>query len=103
MQAGYPEVVSSEIGRIRESTVSAYPEDNKVACDNASAPRPAESKTPCMLETSRARTERPPLRKYSGVTACGLALDFAGFHVQRGVERKRSMRIISKSMAFGSA
>jgi hypothetical protein len=48
MQAGYPEVVSSEIGKIRESTVSAHPEDNNPACDNASAPGPAESKTPCM-------------------------------------------------------
>ena len=48
MQAGYPEVVSSEIGKIRESTVSAYPEDNKAVRDNASAPHPAESKTPGM-------------------------------------------------------
>ncbi len=40
MQAGYPEVVSSEIGKIRESTVSAYPEDNNAARENASAARP---------------------------------------------------------------
>jgi hypothetical protein len=48
MQAGYPEVVSSEIWQIRESTVSAYPEDHKAARDIASAPHPAESKTPGM-------------------------------------------------------
>jgi len=40
MQAGYPQVVSSEIGKIRESTVSAYPEDNNAARENASALRP---------------------------------------------------------------
>ena len=28
--------------------MSAYPEDNKAACANASAPHPAESKTPGM-------------------------------------------------------
>jgi len=40
MQAGNPEVVSSEIGKIRESTVSAYPEDNNALRENASAARP---------------------------------------------------------------
>jgi hypothetical protein len=63
MQAGYPEVVSAEIGQIRESTESACPEDNKAACENASAPRPAESKTPSMhrdgVPSGPARTERP--------------------------------------------
>ena len=61
MQAGYPEVVSSEIGQIRESTVSAYPEDHKTACENASAPNPAESKTPSMHRNfTRENREAPP-------------------------------------------
>lgn len=65
MQAGYPEVVSSEIGRIRESTVSAYPEDNKVACDNASALHPAESKTPGMHRNFTRENREPPLPSVS--------------------------------------
>ena len=61
MQAGYPEVVSSEIGKIGESTVSAHPEDNKAACDNASTPGPAESKTPGMHRNfTRENREAPP-------------------------------------------
>jgi len=61
MQAGYPEVVSSEIGKIRESTVSAYPEDNRAACDNASAQRPAESKTPGMHRNFTRENREAPL------------------------------------------
>ena len=46
---------------IRESTVSSYPEDNMTACDNASAPRPAESETPCMHRNSTRENRETPL------------------------------------------
>jgi len=46
---------------IRESTVSPYPEDNMTACDNASAPRPAESETPCMHRNSTRENRETPL------------------------------------------
>ena len=61
MQAGYPEVVSSEIGKIRESTGSAYPEDNTAACASASASRPAESKTPSMHRNFTCENREAPL------------------------------------------
>src|ERR1019366_4562363 len=48
MQAGYPEVVSSEIAKIRVPTASSSVEGNTVVCANASASGPAESKTPRM-------------------------------------------------------
>jgi hypothetical protein len=53
--------VSSEIGKIRESTVSARPEDNKAACDIASALSPAESKTPCMHRNFTRENREAPL------------------------------------------
>ncbi len=62
MQARYPEVVSSEIGKIRESTVSASPEDNRATRDNASASCPAESKTLRMHRNfTRENRETPSL------------------------------------------
>ena len=64
--------MSSEIGKIRESTVSAYPEDNKVACDNASALRPAESKTPGMHRNfTRENREAPFLSVGSNQRTAG--------------------------------
>src|ERR1017187_7382323 len=48
MQAGYPEIVSSEIAEIREPTASSSAEGNTELRVNASATGPAESKTPCM-------------------------------------------------------
>jgi hypothetical protein len=60
MQAGYPEVVSSEIATIREPTVSGYPEGNKPLHVNASAASSLRSRRPqACMETSRTRTERP--------------------------------------------
>ena len=68
MQAGYPEVVSSEIGPIRESTVSAHPEDNKAVYVNASALSPAESKTPGMHRNSTRENRETPLLSVVGTT-----------------------------------
>ena len=48
MQAGYPEVVNSEIAEIREPKASSSAEGNTELRANASATGPAESKTPCM-------------------------------------------------------
>ena len=48
MQAGYPEVVSSEIAKIRVPTASSSAEGNTEVRANASASGPAESKTPRM-------------------------------------------------------
>ena len=63
MQAGYPEVVSSEIARIRAPAASSSAEGNTEVRVNASASGPAESKTPCMdrnwAPSGRARTGRP--------------------------------------------
>jgi hypothetical protein len=65
MQAGYPEVVSSEIGKIRESTVSACPEDNKAARGHRECVSALRSRRPqACIETSRARTERPRCRPW---------------------------------------
>jgi len=55
MQAGYPEVVSSEIARIRVPTASSSAEGNTEVRANASASGPAESKTP--------RTHRNSMRE----------------------------------------
>ena len=63
MQAGYPEVVSSEIAKIRVPTASSSAEGNTEVGANASASGPAESKTPGMhrnwAPSGHARTERP--------------------------------------------
>ena len=65
---GIPKVVSSEIGKIRESTVSAYPEDNRAARDNASAPCPAESKTPGMHRNFTRENREAPLPSVGSAT-----------------------------------
>ena len=39
----------------------------------------------------------------AGVSACCLALDFSGFHVESGVERQGTVPIIFEAMALGSA
>ena len=61
MQAGYPEVVSSEIAKSEAPTVSGHPEGKTVVREiNASALRALRSHRPqACMETSRARTERP--------------------------------------------
>jgi hypothetical protein len=60
MQAEYPEVVSSEIAKIRVPTVSRNPEGNTGAREDASAqPAPRSRRPQACMETSRTRTERP--------------------------------------------
>lgn len=67
MQAGYPEVVSSEISTPETPTRSGTSEGNTAARENnASAPEALRSRRPqACMETSRARTERPRGRPWS--------------------------------------
>ena len=39
----------------------------------------------------------------TGVTRCGLAQHLAGFGVERGVERKRTVTVVLKTMSLGSS
>ena len=61
MQAGYPEVVSSEKAKSEAPAVSGEPEGKTAACvNNASTTWALRSRRPrACMETSRARTERP--------------------------------------------
>src|SRR5262249_22613938 len=61
MQAGYPEIVSSEIVKARGADgVRLTGRQHCGARQNASAPRALRSRRPqACMETSRARTERP--------------------------------------------
>ena len=71
MQAGYPEVMSSEIAKIRSADgVRLTGRQNCGARSSASASRALRSQRPhACMETSRTRTERPcchPRRKSRG-------------------------------------
>jgi len=60
MWAGYPEVVSSEIGKYREPTVSSQLEGNNAEHDNASATRPCGVVDPKHAWKLHAREPRDP-------------------------------------------
>src|SRR5436309_1261882 len=68
MQAGYPEVVSSEIAEIREPTASSSTEGNRGWRDIASATCPAESKTPRMHRNFTRENREAPWPSLTGRT-----------------------------------
>ena len=66
MQAGYPEVVSSEIAKIRVPTASSSAEGNTEVRVNASASGPAESKTPRMHRNFTRENREAPWQSVVG-------------------------------------
>ena len=72
MQAGYPEVVSSEIAQIRVPTASGQPEGNTAAREKRERDAgPAESKTPGMHGNFTRENRETPLASVARRTRTG--------------------------------